>query len=923
MTIHWPRPPHAAALLMMLLLVPCIGAGADEALDKARAAWIEGQPKAALIRLKSILQQNPEDARARLLLARIYLDAGDAGAAEQEVQRARRAGLADADAFPVLAEALLAQGRAGDVLDDIQVPDDAPAPARAQLLALRGEAQLQTQDMDAAKESFDEALALDADNVRAGVGMAQLQAVKGDIADARAALTALGEAHPDAVEVWEARGTLEFTAQDYAAAAAAFTQALEQGRRAWTNHYRRALARIEAGDIKGAQRDIDAVAADAPKFVGLSYLRGRVHLLASEPAAAAEELESYLRSAPDDPRAIYYCGLALYQTQRYAQAEEYLQRLSNRFSGSAMTATLLGLTRLASGDAAGAEAAVKPFASSEEATPATLEVLRRALAAQGRRDEAAAIVPRMVDRFPDLVAARLMLAQQLGAAGDNDAAINQIRTALQQKPDDKQARVLLIRTLIIAGDDAAAMTEANALVDAQPESALAHTVLAAVYTHRQQLDTARAEFRKALELDPGYTRAALALAALDLGTNDADAARETIDSLLAADPDNTSALLARAGLERRTSGDAAFIEQLRDDLSRNPDNLTLRQTLARAYLRKGEAQAALTLLQGAPADQREQSSLLLLQAQAELAAGRGESAIVTLGQLADLNPRAARPRYMLAAASARVGDLRAAELHLEEGLSLDHDEALAPAQLSVILSAAPSDKERMKLIERLQRAAPDQPLLAATHAQLAARQRDFGTAIDIYEGLRRRYPDREDYVVGLAQTLNEAGRQSEAETLLDDWVGAHPRSVNARMLLAQMALRSDKPAAAIEQYRKVIEVQPDHPVAMNNLAMLIAEQKPEEALELAERGLKQRPNDPSFMDTVGLVLLQLGQGQRARDMLGKAHLATPDPSIAFRYAKALVATGDPDQARRILLQNADKSYPEQAEAEELLRSLRR
>jgi Flp pilus assembly protein TadD len=229
--------------------------------------------------------------------------------------------------------------------------------------------------------------------------------------------------------------------------------------------------------------------------------------------------------------------------------------------------------------------------------------------------------------------------------------------------------------------------------------------------------------------------------------------------------------------------------------------------------------------------------------------------------------------------------------------------------------------ERTSLLERLQRIAPTQPRVAAARARMAIDQRDFSTGIGIYEDLRRRYPDEGDYVLGLAQALDDAGRSSQARSELQAWLADHPRDLAARMLLAQQALRQDATALAIDQYRSVLDLVPEQPVALNNLAMLIAEDQPEEALALAERGLALRPDDPAFMDTVGLVLLQLGQAERARELLAKAHLATPDPSIAYRYAKALAATGDPAQARRVLLQNATRSYPEKAEADALLRSL--
>jgi len=906
------------ALTAVLIVVPAVTAGP---LEDADEDWRDGKVRAAVIKLKNVLQKDPDDAAARTLLARIYLDSGDAAAAEQEIERARRTGLDDAQALPVLAEALLAQGRTADLLERIQPSADMPPSLQATLNALRGEALLAEQSFDAAEAAFDEAIEAAPDSLRGALGKARLQALRGETDEARAAITALAEQHPDSALVWTTLGTMEYASQNHSAAADAFTKALEHERGAWAHHYRRALARIETGDIDGTQEDIDAIAAVSPAFPGLAYLRGRVQLLEGEPGQAAEELESYLRAAPDDPRAIYYAALALFQSERYAQAEEYLNRLSNRFEGSAMTATLLGLTRLQQGDAAGAEAAVAPFAEAEDATPATIEVLRRALAAQGREADAAQQIERLVERFPDLIPPRLALARQLQDAGDAPASLENLRPVIEQDPDNVQARVLLIRGLLLAEDNDAAMSEAEELLAAAPEAPLAHTVYAAVLTRMQDLDGARAAFQKALDIDPSFTRAALGLAVLEMGSDRPESARKTLDGLLAADPDNTSALLAVAGLERREGGADAFIERLQTGLEANPSDLALRLILARAYLQTDRAATALALLQDAPTDQAEQPGLLLLRAQAESAAGRHQSAVVSLTRLAELSPESVQTRFLLAVANARAGDLRAAETQLLDALRQDEDHALTPAQLSAILAAVPTDAGRSALLDRLLRATPGHPRIAAAHARFAAQQRDFDSAIATFQSLTETYPDDESHVIGLAQSLSSAGRAEEANAAVKSWLSEHPETVGPRMLLAQLALEQDRPALAVDEYRRFLELRPDTAVALNNLAMLLAEDEPKEALELAERGLAQRPEDPAFMDTLGLVLLNLDEPERAREVLAKAHAATPDPSIAFRYARALTATGAPDQARRVLRQNAAANYPEKAAAEALLQEL--
>jgi putative PEP-CTERM system TPR-repeat lipoprotein len=906
----------------LLVVAPAV---CSNTLDDARAAIAGGNQRSAVIHLKNRLTEQPEDAEARSLLAEVYLDLGQPAAAEQEIMRARSAGLAEARLLPILGRALLGQGRFDAVLERIRIPDDAPARERAELLVLRGEAELGLEEPAAAAALFEEAAALEPDAVAPALGLARVLVLQGDAQDARSALLALTErldpGGPFADQAWSALGSLELALGRADAAVAAFTRAIAAAPGEWSHRFRRALARVDAGDTAGAREDVAAVAEVMPSFVGLAYIRGRLHLLEGEAESAVDELERYLRSAPEDPRGIYYGALALYQVGRTTQAEEYLVRLQNRLPNNEMTGTLLGLTRLRRNDAGGAEAAVATLAEAPGAAAATIEVLRRALLAQGRREEARSQLERLVADHPDLIGPRLQLARQRQGDGDFEAAEALVRDVLGEEPDNLPARVLLIRGLVAGGDDATARVEAEALANAAAEQPMAHTALAAVLARLGEVDAARAAFGKALSLEPGFTRAALGLAALDLGRDRPGEARKTLDELLAVEPDNAYAVLARAGIERLEGGTDAFIDELEQRLQGNPEALAVRLVLARTLLQNERAEAALMLLQETPPAQAEQSMVLLLRARAELEVGRDQSAQATLAQLVENNPESPQARYMLASVSARTGDLRAAESQLVDGLQVDRNHVLEQRRLAAILNALPGDRERAALLDRLRRAAPEHPRIIAAQAYLSARQRDFAPAIDSFEGLHREYPEDASYLIGLAQTLHDAGRTNEAAAALDAWVNEHPAGWPARMLLAQFEIARGREDAAVEQYRAIVDARPDNAVALNNLAMLIADTQPAEALALAERGLKLRPDDPSFLDTMGVVLMGLNQSEQARDYFAKAHSGTTDPSIAYRYAKALAATGDADGARRVLLKTAARSFPEKAEAEALLQRL--
>ena len=94
------------------ILVAC-GSDVTEAQHVANAEKYlnEGQLNAASIELKNALQKNANNPKARMLLGKVNLDTGNAAAAEKELNKATELGFKDESITPLLASALLNQGK--------------------------------------------------------------------------------------------------------------------------------------------------------------------------------------------------------------------------------------------------------------------------------------------------------------------------------------------------------------------------------------------------------------------------------------------------------------------------------------------------------------------------------------------------------------------------------------------------------------------------------------------------------------------------------------------------------------------------------------------------------------------------------------------------------------------------------------------
>jgi tetratricopeptide (TPR) repeat protein len=126
-----------------------------------------------------------------------------------------------------------------------------------------------------------------------------------------------------------------------------------------------------------------------------------------------------------------------------------------------------------------------------------------ALAALGRRSEAAKLFAEAVELDPNYIAARMKLADSLSDEGQNQEAARQYREVLRRDPAQVDAHCNLAYVLAAQGQSAEAMTQLEQALRLRPSDASAHGNLGKLLAEQGKLDEAAAEYRAALRSMPG------------------------------------------------------------------------------------------------------------------------------------------------------------------------------------------------------------------------------------------------------------------------------------------------------------------------------------------------------------------------------------------------------------------------------------
>ena len=170
-----------------------------------------------------------------------------------------------------------------------------------------------------------------------------------------------------------------------------------------------------------------------------------------------------------------------------------------------------------------------------------------------------------------------------------------------------------------------------------------------------------------------------------------------------------------------------------------------------------------------------------------------------------------------------------------------------------------------------------------------------------------------------AQARLWKGDRAGAKAAFAELVKAAPVSVPAQLRLADIQNADKEYDAATEHYRAVLKLQPNNPVALNNLAYILAVQKHslDEAKQLADMAAKVAPRDPTIADTAGWVAYLGGDYQRASRLLAQASAGLQNnPEVRLHAAFAYDAAGA-HAAALVELQAALKLNPKLASREDV------
>ncbi len=497
------------------------------------------------------------------------------------------------------------------------------------------------------------------------------------------------------------------------------------------------------------------------------------------------------------------------------------------------------------------------------------------------------------------------------AKGDYQSALEAYGVVLAREPHAGAASYASAQAWIGLDQLDSARHYSSIAVESDPSNKYYRGMLAAIYHEQKSYKLAAREFQKLSELDPSSISVLYSLAQSYLSAGEDGKALKVYLRILRFDPADERTLSRILWLELKLHQYREAIATLRSLIRQVPDNQKLRLTLGELYLQINEPQKAIEIFEALARDHP-----AFLPAWVDLLGIRAEQGDplrfqeclnryylldhVTLNQKIEL-------ARLFMIRSELDGIYTAPALVMLERIASEE-----PDNLNVLLMRAMlySRQERyQEAREGLTRVLELDPLKVHAWEELASSYMAGNQYHHVLYTIRKAREVLNPLTLRLqvldGYALFRSGLYQKASRVLNDALGFVNKESRQWLLIQLHMTRAmnyeklmdmDKSRQA---YIAVLDIDPENPLALNNLAYMMAEGGGDldKALEYALKAVAEEPDNPVFLDTLGWVYAQRGEYDNAKGYLEKAVQQKPDePEIYQHLSEVYKALGDEEKA---------------------------
>jgi putative PEP-CTERM system TPR-repeat lipoprotein len=859
---------------------------ANEYIQSAKSHVANGKSSAAILELKNAISIDLENPESRLLLGTLYLDIGDIEAAEKELRRSLELN-GDAEVIlPKLFKALNLQDKSEEVLtlaNQSRMPQGTVLP---EILLYKTLAYLKLGDKKKAEEIIAQASEYSSESVYSQLGEAYLMAESTNQSGALSLIESILIKTPKLTEALLLKGQLLFIDGDYVNAIDTF------------NEYHRLLPKniqirlflansyIRNDQYSEANEHLDFLLKIAPEHPFINQLKGLVFYQRGDYESALRHTDKAIQNGLNVPSNRIVAGLSAFKLEQYERAHHFLITLTDILPSAHPVRKVLAVVQLQLGynSEAGDTLQIMDGATADDInllTTASFELLKA-----GKFQEAKALVAKTNDisiSNPQDIAKLGILKLSM-----NDLeGIADLEKASEIDPNLPIAKFALASAYIQNKEYDKALALAARWKQTDKDQVEGYNLAAKILLLNNEIEKAELELNSALDINEYNPYSLLYFAKKHFSKKSYNESISSVEKLLEKSPNHLAALsLQYKVYKAKGNGDIA-ITRIEKSFNDNINSEQYRTLYSKVLFIEKKYSKVIELLSNIDAGEPTLAMHKLLLGDSYLQLDENEQALNIFNRWLDIQPEYRIAWLRKISTQEKLKDYFGALSTTNSVLKISFEDLefkLLKVHFLILTRDFSQAQEQLNSLNSDEQIVP---LAKGLQAKIWLTQGEFKKAVPGLQSLYEQMPTTYNAALVFA-TLKKVQGEESAFIFIKKHVANFPNDSIIRNLLAESAVKFDKPLAKIE-YTKLLANSTDDIAILNNLAWIEYELgNYKSANKLADRALVINNKHPKVLDTAALITLKLGNKDKAIKLFKEAMLLSPDDKeIEKHYQEAI------------------------------------
>lgn len=715
------------------------------------------------------------------------------------------------------------------------------------------------------------------------------------------------------------KGDVYFQKGEYREALITYSRAIQIDPDYADAYYKAAQCQLHLSNWQGAFQALARTVQLQPNNWPAQLDLAKLLLAGGESGQARDKALLILKNNPDDvdARMVLSNAYALLGdlTNSLAAAQEAVAKAPGR----ADAYTNLGILQERAGLFPQGEVSLQHAHALDSAALDPVMALGRAYERQKRWADAQKQYEAAISMAPKKVAPRIALASLWKNQGQLDLAQKVLEQAKTQLPDDPAAYRLLGQYYISLNEPEKALAEFQELSKAHPNDLEVKKTLAQLLMSAHRQPEANEITQNILKSAPQDSDALLLKAQSQLQEKKWDDAISTLQQLIHNAPQDAAAHFY-LGTALRGKGDHILAAQeLRKSLELQPGNIQAWRVLAAITQEDSDWTALESVGNHLKTAQPLIPDGYLYHGIARMNQGDGPGAEADLKTLLQLAPDS--PVSYVTLAQLRVAEKKwsdAAALY-KQALDRDPNSLAAIRGLTDISLVENKSGDALNFLGQQIARNPSSAPLYILQGEVLLRSKQPEPAAAAFSRALELDPKNASALASLGQAYDALNQKDKAIENYKQAISLSPRTVSLYLALGGVYEKQGDWQQARDYYQKGHDIQPDNPLAANNLAYILLEHggDPNVALTLAQIARKGLPNLPNSADTLGWAYYRIGAYSSAAPLLESAVKGKPDNQtyhfhLGLTYQKLKDRTRAKAELEKALSIDPKSSIAEQA-----------